>query len=1285
MTLCLIYLNQLYMALPGFAKFIKPKEKTKKWNDTFNRLVDLIEISRTNYDVTAIFKIIGAELSKIGLNLFVSVIDDSKKNILIRYLNIFGEEMAALNIKIPFENISHYSAVLTSGSPVFSLLSAGHWKNNFDEAGLKLNFEDIAKLNSIVTPITLEREIIGFFEIISSELRQEDVKIIAQHVKKITDKISHIVLFQEIKKSEKMYRDLFSNAKEGFFIMDLRRKRFIEVNQGLVEITGYTKDELRQMNLVIIFHEDDRKKINALLKEWRDNPSTGVLPKSFEIRVKTKDGRVKYIKFTVTRIINQNEWFCIIYDRTEKILAERTSKENEAMYQRLIHSGSSLILRIDTQGKINFFNKYAQRFFGYREKEIIGKNFFETVALPAAASDKNLKNLINDAVEHPERHLNDLFENINKNGQKVWISWQLKPIYDVNNKLEEILCLGTDLTDFKKAQLALSRNEERYRSLVAATTQIVWTTNPSGEVVNDIPLWRKFTGQNLSEIKGWGWAKALHPDDREKTIKIWSEAVKGRKLYDTEYRLLRRDKQYRYMTVRGVPVLENDGIVREWIGTCTDITEQKSAERALKRSESSLAKAQKITHIGNWDWDIKDNALFWSDEIYRIFGLKPREFGATYEAFLSYVHPDDRRLVEQAVSQALEKSKDYSIEHRIVLPNGKIRFVHEIGEIKLDRLGKPARMLGTVQDITERRELESYREFTNSLFKLFVVNASRKEYLKAVVDLLHGWSGCRCVGIRMLNHDGAIPYESYRGFSQEFWQSENCLSLKNDQCACTRVISGQIETQDRAMMTPGGSFRCGNTFKYLDGLSGAEKNRFRGVCVKSGFASLAIIPISHSGKIIGAIHLADEIEGKASAKLVEKIELVSPLIGEAIHRFNVEEELKSNQEKYKKLSEFNQRILDTAPYSVITIDKKGILTYVNKHFSNFSSSSSPLNRDVFKLPFFINEGLCEPLKKLLADGTPFAKENCRTVNSKGETKYLNVIHVPLRGADGEINGALSMAVDNSEAYEANKKLEAWNQELEQKVIKRTKQLDLANKKLAKALDLKIKFIADASHELRTPLTVIQGNLDLARMGVKKMTSQDKEFLEVISKEVHHMTGILSDLTALARSDDNEENITYEKVNMTKLVNASILSLKAVGLKNNISLEYLEKDLVEIMGDEAKLEKLLLNILRNAIKYNKENGSVKVWLEYDRQYARIFVADSGLGIADKDLPYIFERFYRSDNARSKSEGSGLGLSICKSIVEAHKGIIEVESKLGEGSVFIIHLPIDYKQLKKNSLF
>jgi PAS domain S-box-containing protein len=137
-----------------------------------------------------------------------------------------------------------------------------------------------------------------------------------------------------------------------------------------------------------------------------------------------------------------------------------------------------------------------------------------------------------------------------------------------------------------------------------------------------------------------------------------------------------------------------------------EISEREIAEEELWKSRQSLEKAQEIAHLGNWEWDIKTGALAWSDEIYRIFGLKPKEFEASYDSFLNYIHPDDVEAVVRAVNEAVDGKKTYSIEHRVVRHNGSERFVHEQGEVTLNEYGKAFKMVGIVHDITEHKQAE---------------------------------------------------------------------------------------------------------------------------------------------------------------------------------------------------------------------------------------------------------------------------------------------------------------------------------------------------------------------------------------------------------------------------------------------------------------------------------------------------------------------------------------------------------------------------------------------------
>ena len=267
---------------------------------------------------------------------------------------------------------------------------------------------------------------------------------------------------------------------------------------------------------------------------------------------------------------------------------------------------------------------------------------------------------------------------------------------------------GRDITERRRVQESLRQSEKRYRSYIEVTEQLGWSTDADGEVVEDIPSWRKFTGQSDEEVKGWGWSKALHPDDLEHTSRVWRNAVATRNKYEVEYRIRRYDAVYRHFLARGVPVFKDDGDILEWVGTCVDITERKQAEEALRENESRLNRAQEIAHLGSWELDLVNNRLAWSDEVYRIFGLQPQEFGATYEAFLEAVHPDDRAAVDAAYSDSVREGRDtYEIEHRVVRKStGETRIVHERCEHIRDASGRIIRSIGMVHDITERKRTE---------------------------------------------------------------------------------------------------------------------------------------------------------------------------------------------------------------------------------------------------------------------------------------------------------------------------------------------------------------------------------------------------------------------------------------------------------------------------------------------------------------------------------------------------------------------------------------------------
>jgi len=233
----------------------------------------------------------------------------------------------------------------------------------------------------------------------------------------------------------------------------------------------------------------------------------------------------------------------------------------------------------------------------------------------------------------------------------------------------------------------------------------------------------------------------------------------------------------------------------------------------------------------------------------------------------------------------------------------------------------------------------------------------------------------------------------------------------------------------------------------------------------------------------------------------------------------------------------------------------------------------------------------------------------------------------------------------------------------------TRAINQTLERLERLFKAQQRLLADVSHELRTPLTAVRGNLDLMR----RMGETDPESLAVIQVEVERMTRLVGDLLLLARADAGGLPLARQPV---ELDNLFFDVYRHVGLvQKSVEVTVTDVDQVCVLGDEDRLKQLLINLIDNAIKYTPDGGKVSLSLSKSNGWSQVKVSDTGIGIPAEDLPFIFDRFYRVDKARSRSHGgSGLGLSIAKWIARAHGGDIRVASKVGEGTTFTVELPV-----------
>ena len=222
----------------------------------------------------------------------------------------------------------------------------------------------------------------------------------------------------------------------------------------------------------------------------------------------------------------------------------------------------------------------------------------------------------------------------------------------------------------------------------------------------------------------------VYPDDISELEAHEAQICETREPYTFDYRMIRSDGEVRYVQETCEAVTGDDGQVVRLNGTIQDITDRRLAEANLRKSEGSLANAQRIAHIGNWDWDVVADEWYWSDEIYRMAGLDPESYEIVIEEFYSLVHPDDRDVLKRAVARAIEEGKSYSLDFRVAHPDGTLRILEEQVEVVTEPDGRVIRMSGIDQDVTERRQTEE--ELRETLERLDLVTNS-------TIDCIYDW------------------------------------------------------------------------------------------------------------------------------------------------------------------------------------------------------------------------------------------------------------------------------------------------------------------------------------------------------------------------------------------------------------------------------------------------------------------------------------------------------------------------------------------------------------------
>lgn len=1231
-----------------------------------------------------IFKVISDELQKLKINSVFSTLELNKKNLVIKYTS-FDSEYSSLFIlnqirKINIERLPNYREVADKKTSVFCKNRINEFREMLPEYSNTIS--EVREVNAIISPMIIRGEIVGFLEVFSPRLQKNDLSLFNSFSKKLVLRITNSILFYEVKKSEERYKNLFEKAQDGFFILNGRLRKFMNVNKKMCEMSGYTKDEMLQMNYITLFAVEERKKIENIVKQRLQNKEIGSgIPNNYESKIITKNGNIKYIQVSVIQYVNEEEWFTIIRDITGAKIAEEALLESENRYESIFESTVSANIIFDVDVRVLMVNSEFERLTGYSKRDIIGRKWTDFLSNGFSEKIKGYKDLIslNESKEIYEWE----FSLQTKDGRKKEVMVRLGFIPGTETRIASLL----DITERKCMEKKLKDSEEKHRKLIEEANEAIVVVNIKGYIEFANKVFHKLSGYKKSELSELHLSKFVYTDDLDEVIRRFNLRISGKAVSDSlEFRVMTRSGDIKHISLSSSTVFK-DGKIVGVQALVRDITENVELQNKVKKQleyEKLIADiSYKSLRARNVDSFMEKTLKNVGEKInvdrVFIFHLdKPNdELLITYEWSRPNVETKREQIRKIEVNKLEwcmnyiskykvlkyndisnipsenEKSEflKYGVKSILVLPilTSEGLFGYICGETYIDyvdwdddqiRLMKVVgNILGQALDISILQDR---------------IMKSREDY-KHVIDTIQD-------GICVVNKNLKIE-----NFNKNFLDNVDFSPYKIKNETFNNVIATYF----------GGIFQNGSL---------VTKNKKQNQLLQAFNNGKSISFVEESTDDIGKIfyHRINIYPSKKSDGLVDRI---------VISICNITKQ-KTTSEEVRRLSEFNKRILDNVPVSIIVLNKEGEIVLVNniaRSMMRKKEMIAILNRKLIDTPNIKkNDDLVRYYKKLLSQGEPFYYNNM-PYSPKGSDRkmYLNITAVPLLNNNGEVDGAISMALDNTEAVYAKQDLENSNRNLERNVLQRTRELNELNKELEKVLELKSKFISDASHELRTPLTIIHGNLDLAIHESRNLSGQVPELYLVVNKEVERMSQILSDLTMLTNADANTERLEYEPVYVDMLVKSIVDSINVLAKQKNIKIKYNNNkfDDLFVKGDESKLEKLLLNIVRNAIKYTEENGLIELFIEKKIKGISITIKDNGIGIPRQDLPYVFERFYRVDKARSRQEGgTGLGLSICKWIVEAHGGSISVDSELGRGTQFVVFLPYDYREKdNESSLF
>lgn len=948
---------------------------------------------------------------------------------------------------------------------------------------------------------------------------------------------------------------------------------------------------------------------------------------------------IKVQERTTELILNNQALQAEIESRQQ---AEDALQESEQRFRGIFNQAAVGIAQLGIDGQWLLVNQKVCDIVGYTKAELLELSFQDITHPDDLETDlEYVRQLLADEIDTYSMEK----RYIRKDGSLVWINLTVSLVRDFLGEPKYLISIIKDISERKQAEEELRISEQRYRSLVTATAQIVWTTNAEGEVIDDMPTWRNLTGQTLEEFKGWGWLNAIHPDDRESINRLWIKALKAKSFYQTEYQLRMKDGSYRDFLVRGVPVLGADDNIREWVGICTDITDHKQAEKTLKENEAQMRLALEAADMGTWNLNLVTGSVRESERIGPMFGLPSGQVNYNLDDWRSRVHPDDLERILAEMGQAIAGVAQYDTRYRAVWDDGTIRWLAVKGKILRDQAGNPLYAVGVAMDITERKQAEEERERllveTGQLASLLEQERSQLEaiiqQMPAGIVIAKAPSGKIILGnqqVEQIWRQPFIPsadiaqYKEWKGFHPDGRPYEPL-----DWPLARSITTGELVTQEEISILRG------------DGTLGV-------ILVNS-------TPIrDRQGKIIAGVVMFNDITERKQAQeeLQKSYNLLEGVIEGTIDAIFV----KDLQGRYVLLNSTSAKIIGGTKEEIIGKDDRDFFPPEIAHILMETDQR------------IMTTGESQILEESVPIMETIAQENPPCTTLKEEKKVGEIIMMRTflsaksvwRDAQENIIGLIGVGKDITDRKKAEQEIINLNENLERRVLERTAELEATNKELE-------AFSYSVSHDLRAPLRGIDGfSQALVDRYADKLDDKGQHYIQRIRAGTQRMGELIDDLLTLSRMTRSE--MRRRQVDLSALAKEILAELSHAQPEREA--EWAIAPGLIANGDPQLLRVVLENLLNNAWKFS--SAKLHSRIEFDailQEEGKVayFVRDNGAGF---DMAYsnkLFGAFQRL-HSTTQFPGTGIGLATVARIIHRHGGRVWAEGVVEEGATFYFTL-------------